>query len=127
MVKLFFPQWLLLFAVVSALDFYATLTLLQHEGNGLRFREGNPVARHVLENWGTRGLLYFKMGMVALVAVISQVVALRHPRVGQRLLEFGCLVVSGALLYSAWLLLHARGHTLETLWQRVLPGGGEVF
>lgn len=107
--KLHCWQELFLYGVVSALDFVATMALLQHEGP-LQFSEANPVARYFLYTWGPRGLLYFKLLLIGVVAVISQIVATRRPLVAKRLLEFGTLVVTGVLFYSAWLLLQARGY-----------------
>jgi hypothetical protein len=108
-------QELLLYVVVSGLDFVATMALLQHDGP-LRFNEANPIARFVLYTWGPRGMLYFKAWLTMLVCVISQIVAQRRPVWARRLLEFGTLVVTVVLLYSAWLLLHARGYVaLEQL------------
>jgi hypothetical protein len=103
------PQELLLYVVMSALDFIATQALLQHDG-ALRFHEANPVARYVLYTWGPRGMLYFKMAVTGLVCVISQIVAVHRPRLARGLLELGTVVVTIVVLYSAWLLLGARGH-----------------
>jgi len=103
------PQELALYVVVSALDFVATQALLQHDGT-MRFGEANPVARYFLYTWGPRGMLYFKGAVTATVCAISQIVATNHPSTAKRLLEFGTVVVTFVLLYSAWLLLHARGH-----------------
>jgi hypothetical protein len=102
-------QELTLYVVVSGLDFVATQALLQHDGV-VRFGEANPVARYFLYSWGPRGMLWFKAALTVLVCVISQVVAVRRPQAARRLLEFGTLAVTLVLLYSAWLLLGARGH-----------------
>lgn len=98
------PQQLTLYLVVSALDFVATKAMLEYGG----FREANPIAQYFLFGWGPRGLLYFKAAMTGLVCVISQIVATKHPRVARWILEFGAVVVSAVLLYSAWLFLKAK-------------------
>lgn len=101
---LHYPQQLALYLVVSALDFIATKAMLEHGG----FREANPIALYFLYGWGPRGLLYFKAAVTGLVCVISQIVATKHPRVARAILEFGTVVVTLVLLYSAWLLLRAK-------------------
>ena len=98
------PQLLALYLVVSALDFVATKYMLKSGG----FREANPIAEFFLYGWGPRGLLYFKAALTGLVCVISQIVAPKHPRTARTILEFGTLVVTVVLLYSAWLLLRAK-------------------
>jgi hypothetical protein len=105
------PCWqeTLLYVVVSTLDWVATMALLTHDGH-LQFQEANPVARYFLYSWGPRGLLYFKIGVTTLVCVIGQIVAAKRPRLAKGILEFGTLAVTCVLLYSAWLLLRARGH-----------------
>jgi hypothetical protein len=95
------PQLLALYLVVSALDFVATKALLDLGG----FREANPIALYFLYGWGPRGLLYFKAAVTGLVCVISQIVARKRERTAQFILEFGTLVVTLVLLYSAWLML----------------------
>ncbi len=42
------------------------------------FYESNPVARYFLNHWGVKGLIYFKMAVVAFVCVIAQIVATRR-------------------------------------------------
>jgi len=103
------PQQLFLYVVMSGLDFLATQALLQHDG-ATRFGEANPVARYVLYTWGPRGMLYFKAMITGTVCFISQIVAVKRPRLAQFILEFGTLVVTVVVMYSAWLLLGARGH-----------------
>jgi len=108
------PQLLALYLVVSALDFVATKYMLEMG----RFREANPVAQYFLFGWGPRGLLYFKAALTGLVCVISQIVATKHPRVARAILEFGTVVVTLVLLYSAWLLLR-EGAGAELTFPRV--------
>jgi len=107
--RLHHPQELLLYVVMSVLDFLATRALLQHDGS-VHFGEANPVARYFLYTWGPKGMLYFKLAITAAVCILSQVIATKRPRLARGILEFGTLVVTAVVLYSAWLLLGARGH-----------------
>ncbi|MGC1276019.1 MAG: hypothetical protein WBC44_20125, partial [Planctomycetaceae bacterium] len=66
-----------------------------------------PVAEHFLNNWGLKGMAFYKLSTVALVCVIAQVVA-RHSLVaGRRLLYVVTAIVGAVVVYSAVLL--ARG------------------
>lgn len=98
------PQELALYLVVSVLDFVATKAMLEHGG----FREANPIAEYFLYGWGPRGMLYFKAAMTGLACVISQIIAVKRPALARLILNFGTLVVTLVLLYSAWLLLVAK-------------------
>jgi hypothetical protein len=97
-----------LFVIVNVLDVMMTYLMLsdvpEPEGRAM-FYESNPVARWFFVGWGLSGIVIFKFTMVAVVAVIAQIVALRQLQVGRRLLEFGTLVVSVVVLYSMYLLL----------------------
>lgn len=89
------------FILVNVLDIVLTYLVLQHEG----YTEGNPVARFFLYSWGSRGLLYFKLAMVAFVTLTAQLIALKKPATAQRLLIVGTVIVTGVLVYSLSLLL----------------------
>lgn len=86
-----------MFILVNVIDFLMTYLLLI---SGL-FRESNPVADYFLNRWGpVKGLLYFKMSMVAFVCVISQVIATQHLEQARWVLRIGIVVVSGVVVYS---------------------------
>jgi hypothetical protein len=95
-----------IFILVNVLDFVMTWWMLMHREMGLgNFYESNPVARFFLDHWGVKGLLYFKMGVVAFVCVIAQIVATRREASARFLLVAGTLVVSAVVIYSLRLFL----------------------
>lgn len=97
---------LLWFVLVSALDIFATYILLR-DGN---FVESNPVAQFFFNRWGMKGMIYFKMGMVAFICTIAHVVSLQRPEWATRILQFATVVVGFVVIYSMILLLrHGRG------------------
>ena len=96
-----------LFILVNVLDFATTYYMLMHRDSGnASFFESNPVARYFLHHWGLRGLLWFKMAVVAFVCVIAQIVATRKIATARLLLVAGTIVVSIVVVYSWRLFLH---------------------
>ncbi len=89
------------FIFVSALDIFATYILLRIGG----FTESNPVAAFFLFRWGVKGLVYFKLGMVAFVCIIAHVISLQQPQTALRLLQFATFVVGGVVVYSVYLFV----------------------
>ena len=96
-------QEMALYVLVSALDVFMTYILLSREGSV--FVESNPVARYFINGWGTKGMVYFKFGTVALVCVLAHVIAQRRPRVAQYLLRGAIALVAIVVIYSLKLLL----------------------
>ena len=95
------------YVLVSVLDLFMTYLLLcQSE---VRFVEANPIARFFIYGWGFKGMVYFKLGMVALVCVISQIVAQKRPRMAKWLLNWATVVVAGVVIYSLMLFLRHTG------------------
>lgn len=94
-------QELLLFVFVSALDIFATYILLR-DGN---FVESNPLAQFFFNRWGMKGMVYFKLVMVAGICTIAHVVSLQRPQSARRLLQFAIVVVTIVVVYSVLLLL----------------------
>lgn len=97
---------LLWFVLVSALDIFATYILLRH---GEQFSESNPIALFFLDRWGIKGMIYFKLGMVAFICTVSHVIAMKRPAWAQKILQFAIVVVSAVVVYSVMLLLR-HGH-----------------
>jgi hypothetical protein len=75
-------SWLLLLGVC---DLTMTVVLLRSG----QAREANPLAQWVLGVGGVRGLVLFKCGLLAIVAVSAQIIATRHLRVAQWVLRLG--------------------------------------
>ncbi len=107
-------QETLRYVLVSSLDFFMTYIMLR---SNPKFVEANVVARFFLYGWGVKGLIYFKLGMVALVCVISQIVAHKRPRVAKWLLNWATVVVAGVVIYSLVLFLrHSDVSELLETW-----------
>lgn len=96
-------QETLLFVLISAMDVFMTYILLSQEGGS--FVESNPVARYFIAGWGTKGMVYFKFGMVAFVCVLAQIIARRRPQVARWLLVGATIVSAVVVAYSVKLLL----------------------
>ena len=88
------------FILVNALDLFMTYILLKN-GN---FVESNGLANSILENFDYRGVVYFKFGVVGVVVIVAQIMAIRRVNAARRLLKIGSLVVFGVVLYSTFLL-----------------------
>jgi hypothetical protein len=98
---------ILLFALVSSLDLFFTWQLLTHDSTNAPFAfvESNPLAQYFLYGWGFSGLAFFKFSLVAVVAVVCQIIARRKIHVARRLLRFGTLAVFAVVAYSVTLLI----------------------
>ncbi len=96
----FFEKETLLYVLLSAADLFVTYYLLQQEIEHGQFVESNPVARYFLDGWGIRGMIYFKFGMVAVVCVLTQLIARWRPRTARLVLIFAIVVVTYVLVYS---------------------------
>ena len=96
------------FILVNLLDFLMTYYLLMYgEGGGRRFTEGNPVARFFIHSWGIKGMLGFKLGVVAFVCVLTQVIALKSLKKAAFVLKLGTIAVACVVGYS--IALYFRG------------------
>ena len=99
------------FVLISLLDLFMTFLLLYFSNRGMMRNvvvESNPVARYFISGWGTMGLVWFKIGMVTLIVLATQVVATRRPSVAQLLLNGATLFVGSVVAYSAFLLVQNR-------------------
>jgi hypothetical protein len=94
------------FIIASGLDLVMTFIMLRYENGDdhIWFDESNPVARYFLYNWGLNGLIGFKIGAVAMVALICQIIAHRRLEVARRLLQFAALAASVVAIYSGYLM-----------------------
>lgn len=101
-----------LFIFVSVLDVFMTFLLLWSSANEhlrVRFWESNPVARYFLDGWGIKGLVYYKLGLVTLVVVATQVIARNKPNTARWLLILATVVAAVVVIYSVTLLLRHTG------------------
>ncbi|MES2793070.1 MAG: DUF5658 family protein [Planctomycetota bacterium] len=90
------------FVVASALDFAMTFMMLRHQE--IVFVESNPIALFFINHWGIKGLLCFKLSIVAFVSLICQVIARENLQLGRRVLFLGTAIVAAVVVYSV--LLH---------------------
>ena len=98
------------FILVNVLDFAMTWWMLMHRELGMGdFYESNPVARYFLDHWGVKGLLMFKMAVVAFVCLIAQIVATKKEASARSLLVVGTIVVSAVVIYSLRMFLSHVG------------------
>lgn len=88
--------------LVSFLDFMMTFRMISTG----RFTEANVLARFFLDSWGPMGMLYFKMAIVGVVAVLAQVVACKNLTTARKLLNTATVVMALVVIYSLFLLLH---------------------
>lgn len=98
--KFFFEAETLLYIVLSVADLFMTHFLLQQEGGNIQFVEANPVAREVINSWGPRGMVYFKLGMVAFVCLITQIIAHYRPLSARLVLFFAIAMMLYVVVYS---------------------------
>ena len=99
------------FVLISLLDLFMTFLLLYFSNRGMMRNvvvESNPVARYFISGWGTTGLVWFKIGMVTLIVLATQVVAAKRPVVAQLVLNGAALFVGSVVAYSVFLLVQNR-------------------
>jgi len=85
------------FILVNVLDFVMTYILLQSNRTVV---EANPVADFFYQRWGFPGMIAFKLGLVAVICVLSQAVALRSIGKARFILITGIIIVSLVVAYS---------------------------
>lgn len=112
------------FAVLSFLDLVLTCQLVQ--GNGGVVYESNPVAGAWLATYGWVGLVIFKVGMVALIALTALVISVYRPRTSARLLGFACGVTLAVVAYSFYLTQVMAGAAHEFRVQDAAGGQDEL-
>lgn len=99
------------FVLISLLDLFMTFLLLYFSNRGMMRNvvvESNPVARYFISGWGTLGLVWFKIAMVTLIVLATQVIATKRQVVAQFVLNGAMLFVGIVVVYSAFLLVQNR-------------------
>ncbi len=96
----FFEGETLLYILLSVADLVITHFLLQHQAEGFQFVEANPVAREIIHHWGPRGMVYFKFGMVALICLVTQIIARYRPFTARLVLLFAIVMMLYVVIYS---------------------------
>lgn len=87
------------FILVNVLDIFATYALLRFGG-----LEANPIANYFFRRWNVNGMVVFKMTVVALVAILAQIIARRNLARASQVLILGTVIVTAVVLYSIYLL-----------------------
>ena len=87
------------FILVNVLDIFATYALLRFGG-----LEANPIANYFYTHWNVKGMVAFKMAMVAIVAIIAQIIARHNLARASQVLILGTAIVTTVVLYSVYLL-----------------------
>jgi hypothetical protein len=93
----------MIYFVVNALDVVLTYLLLTHDK--FEFIEANPVARYFLYSWGAKGLVWFKVSLVAIVTLNCQIIARKRPDIARRVLFLAIAIVSAVVIYSGYLFV----------------------
>ena len=99
------------FVLISLLDLFMTFLLLYFSNRGMMRNvvvESNPIARYFISGWGTLGLVWFKIAMVTLIVLATQVIATKRQVVAQFVLNGAMLFVGIVVVYSAFLLVQNR-------------------
>lgn len=96
------PGKLTLFGLLGLADLVLTWRLVRG-GHGAVY-ESNPVAGAWLDSYGWPGLAVFKVLAMLLVGLSILYVSFHRPRIGGRLLMFGCVVTAGVVAYSCFLM-----------------------
>lgn len=84
------------FIFANCLDVFMTYILIRFGAI-----ESNPVANYFLHEYGFAAMIYFKMGVVAFVCVVTQLVALKNLTKARWLMRVGILIVGVVVVYSA--------------------------
>jgi hypothetical protein len=90
-------SWFLLFGV---LDLVLTTVLLRTGAA----HEANPLARFIISEGGLPGLIGYKLGLLTLAAVSTQVIVLSRPRAAKAVLHTGIAMQLLVVGYSVLLL-----------------------
>jgi hypothetical protein len=121
------PYKLALFFSLSVADLVLTWWLIVQTGNEIY--ESNPVAAWWLTRYGWAGLAIFKALAVLMVTALAVLISLSQPRVGGRVLGFGCAAVGAVVCYSVFLIwsldrmagVHPRAAVVRVAYDRLPP------
>ncbi len=88
------------FIFANCLDVFVTYILIRSGAI-----ESNPVANYFLQNYGFAVMIYYKMGVVAFVCVVTQLVAWKNLDKARWLMRIGILIVGAVVVYSSALFV----------------------
>ncbi len=90
-----------LFILINTLDIFMTYILMQFGAN-----EANPIANYFFQKYNIKGMIFFKLMIVAAVCVIAQIVATKSIGKGKNLLTLGSILVGAVVIYSVLLFVN---------------------
>jgi hypothetical protein len=96
------------FILLNVLDIILTNILLR-----MNAVEANPFANYVLVRYGFTGMIAFKLASVAIVCILSQLVATKSMVKGKAILWLGSLIVAAVLLYSCRLIVFQQSSLFQ--------------
>jgi hypothetical protein len=88
------------FIFANCLDVFMTYILIRSGAI-----ESNPIANYFLQQYGFAVMIYYKMGVVAFVCVVTQLVAWKNLTKARWLMRVGILIVGVVVVYSALLFV----------------------
>ena len=94
-----------MFVIANIMDIGMTSMLL---GTG-QFVESNPIAAHILNDWGLIGMIAYKLIIVAIVMLIANIISIWKINTSKTLLHFGTLAASAVVTYSILLMMSYQG------------------
>ncbi len=95
----------IMFVIANTMDIGMTSMLL---GTG-QFIESNPIAAHILNDWGLSGMIAYKLIIVSIVMLIANIISIWKINTSKQLLHFGTLAVSAVVSYSILLMMNYQG------------------
>lgn len=95
----------IMFVIANTMDIGMTSMLL---GTG-QFIESNPIAAHILNDWGLAGMIAYKLIIVSIVMLIANIISIWRINTSKQLLHFGTLAVSAVVSYSILLMMSYQG------------------
>ena len=96
-----YPKAYLAFVAFASLDIVMTWLILAR--NGI---EVNPLARHVIAEWGLPGAILFKFSLVLFVVIVCEEVGRQKDRTGRWLAAAAVVISAVPVFYSVGLLAH---------------------
>ena len=94
-----------MFVIANIMDIGMTSMLLESG----QFIESNPIAAHILNDWGLAGMIAYKLIIVSMIMLIANTISIWKIKTSKRLLHFGTLAVSGVVSYSILLMMSYQG------------------
>ena len=94
-----------MFVIANIMDIGMTSMLLETG----QFIESNPIAAHILNDWGLAGMIAYKLVIVSIIMLIANTISIWKIKTSKRLLHFGTLAISGVVSYSILLMMSYQG------------------